>query len=109
MHRIIANAPSGKVVDHINGDQLFNVCWNLRVVTQVENNANVRFWRHNTSGHKGVAWHKQEGKWRAYITLHRKQKSLGLYHDIDDAIMARKKAEEEYFGEYAWTNRVKKP
>lgn len=105
MHRVIANAPKGKVVDHINGDKLFNVCWNLRIVTQGENMENTRFWRHNTSGFKGVAWHGQQKCWRAYITVNGKQKSLGLYDDIADAVVARKRAEEDYFGEYSWSAR----
>lgn len=109
MHRVIANAPKGRVVDHINGDTLYNVCWNLRLVSQHENCANARFWRHNTSGYKGVCWHKQSKCWRAYITVGQKQKSLGLFDDILDAVKARQEAEEQLWGEYAWTNIVAKP
>lgn len=105
MHRVIAGAPKNKVVDHINGDSLFNACWNLRIVTQSQNIENARFWKHNTSGFKGVAWHKQQECWRAYIMVDGKQKSLGLYDDIADAVVARKRAEEELFGVYSYSAR----
>ena len=35
--------------------------------------------------------------YRAYIVVQRKQIALGLYSDINDAIVARKAAEEKYF------------
>lgn len=50
----------------------------------------------NTSGHKGVNWMKNRGKWRAYIGYQGKQISLGYFDDINDAIEARKKAEKKY-------------
>lgn len=36
-------------------------------------------------------------KYYAYIMVNRKQISLGLYTELDDAIVARKAAEEKYF------------
>lgn len=48
------------------------------------------------SGHVGVAWHKGHQKWIAYITVSGKQKYLGVFNDLEDAIAARKKAEGEF-------------
>ncbi len=107
MHRVIAAVPDKKVVDHINGDILFNACWNLRIVSQEQNIANARNWRHNTSGSRGVAWHKQQKCWRAYINIKGKQISLGLYKEKEDAIKARTTAEEKYWGEHRFDNRPK--
>ena len=47
----------------------------------------------------GVYRNKRTGEemYRAYITVKRKQIALGLYSDINDAIAARKAAEEKYF------------
>lgn len=51
MHRFIMNCPRDKVVDHINHDTLDNRKQNLRIVTQFENNQNLR---NNKSGVTGV-------------------------------------------------------
>lgn len=48
------------------------------------------------SGVKGVCWLKDRQKWKAYITVAGKTKSLGNYDDKNDAIKARQKAEEIY-------------
>jgi hypothetical protein len=59
----------------------------------------------NTSGHKGVVWHKKAGKWTAVIMFKRKKYYLGLFADIEDAIEARKKAENKIYGEFLdWYN-----
>lgn len=97
LHRFIVNAPKGKVVDHDNRDPLYNTCWNLIITGQGGNMTNSGMWKHNTSGFKGVAWHKQAKKWRAYIMINQKQISLGLFRDKADAAKARQEAEKEYF------------
>lgn len=43
-----------------------------------------------------MAWHKGHKKWIAYISVSGKQKYLGVFNDLEDAIAARKKAEEEF-------------
>lgn len=47
----------------------------------------------------GIYRNKRTGEemYRAYIVVQRKQIALGLYRDINDAIAARKAAEEKYF------------
>ena len=39
--------------------------------------------------------------------LHNKQLYLGTYTNFEDAVAARKKAEEKIFGEYSYDNSVK--
>lgn len=51
--------------------------------------------KNNTSGTKGVYLHKK--KWAAYIYLRGKRIDLGYFDKKDDAIKARKEAEENYF------------
>ena len=53
--------------------------------------------KRNKSGHKGVLWYPKNNKWGAYITFQHKKIHLGLFADIEDAIKARKRAEEQYF------------
>lgn len=54
----------------------------------------------NKSGHKGVIWMKSRNKWKAYIGFKGKQISLGYFDDKDEAIKARKRAEEKYYKPY---------
>lgn len=54
----------------------------------------------NKSGHKGVRWNESRKKWTAHIGFKGKQISLGYFTDKEDAIAARKKAEEIYHKPY---------
>lgn len=49
------------------------------------------------TGIKGVSWHKHTQKWQARIGVHGKYVNLGVFTDINDAILARKKGEALYF------------
>lgn len=51
----------------------------------------------NTSGIKGVYWIKSRMKWRASIGFKNKNIFLGEFQNKQDAINARKEAEEKYF------------
>lgn len=51
----------------------------------------------NTSGVKGVSYHKRSGKWMAYITLAGKRRYLGLFGTVEEAAQARRQAEVELF------------
>lgn len=54
-------------------------------------------YKNNTSGHKGVCYRARNEKWMAYITIKKKKMHLGEYKNKEDAIKARKEAEEKYF------------
>lgn len=58
----------------------------------------------NTSGVRGVSWHKGEKKWQARITFRGQTISLGYFEKLGDAAQARKNAEEKYFGKYLKRN-----
>ena len=53
--------------------------------------------RNNTSGVTGVEWVPAVGKWKAVIFFKGKRHYLGCYEAFEDAVRARKEAEEEYF------------
>lgn len=53
--------------------------------------------KNNKSGHKGVWWDANRGKWCAYIQVHGERVFLGRFWEKEDAIKARELAEEEYF------------
>lgn len=102
LHRLITGAKEGEVVDHINHQTLNNLDENLRVCSRQENGRNSKLNKNNTSGITGVTWHKSAKKWHAQIMVSRKTISLGLFVNINDAIVARKAAEVKYFREYAY-------
>ena len=102
MHRMIVDAPKGKIVDHINGDKLDNRKSNLRICTQRENIENSKKYINNNSGQKGVCWDNKHKKWNAYIKIPKCYRRLGQYDKLGDAIKARKLAEIRYFSEYAY-------
>ena len=53
--------------------------------------------KNNVSGCKGVWWDNRRGQWQAYISLHGKRHNLGRFHKYEDAVKARRAAEEELF------------
>ena len=71
---------------------------NCRWITHNENNFNKNRQSNNTSGRTGVSFKKELGKYRAYITVDRKQINLGVFDEFEDAVTARESAEIEYYG-----------
>lgn len=51
----------------------------------------------NGSRYKGIVWDKKRQKWRVRISFQKREIYLGRFDDIEDAIKARKEAEEKYF------------
>lgn len=102
LHRFIMDCPNGKLVDHINHDTLDNRKYNLRVCTKQQNEFNKKAPLNNASGIIGVSFDKKAKKWEAYITLNKHRKSLGRFKNKNDAVEARRMAEEKYFGEYRY-------
>jgi hypothetical protein len=105
MHRFILNITDPFVkVDHEDMDGLNNTRDNIRIATVSNNNCNKKKQRNNTSGYKGVWWHKKHQKWYAAIRKDRKAIFLGLYTDAADAARAYDVAALIYHGEFALLN-----
>lgn len=77
VHRIIFLMHHGYLpeeVDHINNNRLDNRIENLRAATSSENKKNSLLPCHNTSGIKGVSWHKSS--WRCILWTNNKPKQV---------------------------------
>lgn len=95
-------------IDHKNGNKLDNSFHNLRLASQSQNMSNRQKPISNTSGFKGVRFHKPTGKWQAYIKHNYKQKHLGLFVSAEDAALAYNKAAVELHGQFACLNEVER-
>jgi hypothetical protein len=104
MHREILGAEPGTRIDHIDGDGLNNTRKNLRFCTHQQNLCNRPAQINNTSGYKGVYWHKRASKWVAQISENGKRKYLGRFANAEDAAHAYDAAAKELYGEFARLN-----
>lgn len=104
LHRLIMQAPPGVHVDHIDGDTLNNQRSNLRLASRSLNKANGKVYRNNSSGYKGVHFHKREGKFSASIGQGGELVWLGFFQSAEEAARAYDRAALFYFGEFAKTN-----
>ena len=68
--------------------------------TCVEMLASKTVRRNNTSGVPGVDWQKSKQLWRASICFKGKRHYLGSYRRFEDAVKARKTAEEKMHGSF---------
>lgn len=101
MHKLFVG---GHYIDHINSNTSDNRKSNLRTATKSQNGMNRDLQSNNTSGNTGVYWNKRTSKWIAYITVNGEYIYLGSFNNFEDAVKARKVAEDEYFGEFSYDN-----
>lgn len=80
-------------VHHINGRCNDDRIANLRLETQSSLSMKFPGGNVSKSGHRGVHWHKESGKWSAMLRRQGKARYLGLFSELEDAIAARKAAE----------------
>ena len=108
-HRLVMDAPDNLDVDHKHGSNSRNdnrKC-NLRIATRSQNNMNKDITKRNKTGVVGVSWTSTFNKWIANIMINEKNIHLGYFINFEDAVLARKAAEEKYFGEFSYDNSIK--
>ena len=106
LHRFLMGAGDGDVVDHLNHDQKDNRKVNLRIVTPLENAINRKRRADNKSGCTGVYQKKDSKAWYADIKVNKENIRLGSFATFEEAVAARKAAEEKYFGAYSYDNSI---
>lgn len=94
---MFGHIPEGFFIDHINGNPLDNRLENLRLATNSQNQQNRPAPKNNTSGYRGVTWHKSANKWMARICYKRKRITIGLFDNAEDAYKAYKEKAKNIF------------
>lgn len=89
LHRQILGLEYGdpRQGEHRNRNPLDCRRSNLRIAGrgQADNQQNQGIYRNNTSGYRGVGWHKSRRKWQAYASLGGEQKYLGIFATAEEA------------------------
>lgn len=89
-------------IDHINNNKADNRFENLRQATRSQNHHNKGPMPFNTSGYKGVTFHKGAGKWMARVAdVDGSQIYLGLFPTPEAAYEAYCHAAKRLHGEFA--------
>lgn len=107
MHRLLLNFPEGKDIDHINHNTKDNRKMNLRVCLHRDNQKNIKLSSSNTSGVTGVSWDKNRNSWKVQMQANNKSIITSRFANFEDAVKARKEAEDKYFGEFSYDNSMK--
>lgn len=98
-HRIVYLMFHGyqpKFVDHIDNDRTNNRIENLRPANPAQNQWNSRLRPANTSGAKGVCWHKKTKKWQVKISVNRTLKHFGYFDDLELADLVAAEARNKF-------------
>ena len=98
VHRLVAFAFCEKkdeydIVDHIDQNKINNHFTNLRWVNKSLNGKNIKTRNTNTSGNKGVCYHKGGDGWLVRWNVDNKSKSK-FFKNKDDAIVYRLEMEQ---------------
>lgn len=91
--------PTGQI-DHIDLNRTNNKWENLRQATPTQNITNRGVQANSTSGVKGVSFDARKGRWRAYITVGRKQQWLGYFDTKEDAALVATQSREKQHKEF---------
>lgn len=107
LHRFITNCEDSNIIcDHKNRNPLDNRLKNIRFGNRINNGINVSLRKDNSSGYKGVHWHKQSNKWRVQINIKGKRTHIGMFTNVINAALAYNEVAKKYFGEFAYLNEV---
>jgi hypothetical protein len=82
----IPNPNNYPCIDHIDRNRTNNMLINLRWCSHQQNNMNKSIY--GESEYRGVDFKKKNKKWRAQITINKKNKHIGLYNTEIEAAKA---------------------
>ena len=76
----------------------------LRLASHAENTRYRRNHRNNTSGFRGVSFHRAGDKWQAQIRVDGRLTHIGYFATAEDAARAYDDAARKHYGEFARLN-----
>lgn len=91
----------GEQVDHKDTNPHNNCRENLRLATASQNQCNKGKTARNTSGYKGVVYHKKLAKWQAQIQKDKRSYYLGTFETPEEAYEAYCTAAKQLHGDFA--------
>lgn len=106
LHRVILQRmlghrlSRGQEVDHRDMNTFNNCRENLRLATRAQNIWNRGLNKRNTTGYKGVTFHKARGKFMSIITVNGEHHYLGYFETAEQAHQAYSEAAIKYHGEF---------
>ena len=110
VHRLVGSAflenPDNKeMIDHIDENKVNNNFKNLRWATRKDNGYNRGKNINNTTGFKGVTYHKPSNKYRAAININGNNKHLGYYETAEEASRYYEDKAKEIHAEFYYKNK----
>jgi hypothetical protein len=103
-HRVIFVMFNGYLpyyIDHIDGNRSNNKIENLRDANACQNSRNAKTPKRNSSGVKGVSWHKLKNKWIASCSVNGSLKHIGYFEEMKEAEKAVRAFRNEHHGNFA--------
>lgn len=103
-HRLIFLMHYGYLVekiDHEDGNPSNNCINNLRPASSIENGCNSKLSKKNTSGVKGVSWHKLKNKYDVKVSVNGVRKHFGSYNTLEEAKDVAIKVRVKYHKQFA--------
>jgi len=103
-HRLIFLMHHGwlpEFIDHIDLDRKNNKIENLRAASRGQNNLNCSVRRDSRSQIKNVCWVARLNKWLVSMRIKGQRKHIGVFADLELAILVASEYRDFYHGEFA--------
>jgi len=104
LHRLVyklTHDTEPELIDHIDGDCENNHPTNLRSASHSENKFNRKKPKNNSSGYKGVSFHKKNKKWVSQLNYKGKHIHIGCFDSPKNAHLAYLKKAQSLVGGFA--------
>lgn len=98
--KLIAGTDPDEGLDHKDTNKQNNAWTNLREATRQENEFNQPLRKSNTTGYKGVSYHRATKRFQASVREHGKKKHLGLFETAELAHAAYCATAQRVHGEF---------